>query len=239
MIKPKTMTAPIRPWWMMILLTVVLPAVASGLLGCRLLRSEEQPLPTEQPTAPPGIMETAATTPTAAPTIAPTTVPAATPMPAAYPITTACPQVPAPRWTTLYAEFAAELGCPVTAEISTAGSEIPANGAFQYYERGTMVWRQHADIIYVLYDDGTYVAFPDDSPAGYFDSELLKGGFGYLWNTNADVRGLIGKPLAIEFAAADFALQDFASGTIFYFFDNGGRTYVLFAGSGTWLLRQE
>jgi hypothetical protein len=239
MIKPKTMTAPNRSWWNIILFAIVLPAVASGLLGCRLLGPDDPPLTTEQPTISVSTVETAAATPTAAPTFAPTIAPAATPTPASYPITTACPQSPAPRWTTLYAEFAAELGCPTTGEISTAGSEIPANGAFQYYERGTMVWRENGGTIYVLYDDGTYVAFPDDSPAGYFDSELLKGGFGYLWNSNADVRGLIGEPLAIEFAAADFALQDFASGTIFYFFDNGGRTYVLFSGSGTWLLREE
>lgn len=102
-----------------------------------------------------------------------------------------------------------------------------------------MIWRQHADIIYVLYDDGTFAAYPDDSPPNYRDSDFLKGGFGYLWNTNEDVRGQIGNPLTIEYGAADFALQDFTGGTILYFFDQTGQNYVLLTDQGTWNLRQE
>lgn len=181
-----------------------------------------------------------ATSPPATPTVAstPTAAPSPVPTQPATLVPTPCPQQPAPRWADLYAEFGDQLGCATTAEISTAASQIPANGAFQYFERGTMIWRQHADIIYVLYDDGTFAAYPDDSPPNYRDSDFLKGGFGYLWNTNEDVRGLIGNPLTIEYGAADFALQDFAAGTILYFFDQTGNNYILLTDQGTWILRQ-
>jgi hypothetical protein len=234
------MAASDRRWWLIaiiVLLFVFILAAAAVLLWW--LPSRTADPVNEPPGVPTTIAETAATpthtlvaTLIATPTVAPT--PAPTPLP------TACAQAPAPRWAnTLYAEFADQLGCPLTAEISVSASEIPANGAFQYFERGTMIWRQHADMIYVLYDDGTYVAFPDDSPANYFESDLLKGGFGYLWNSNQDVRGLLGEPLTSEYAAADFALQDFTSGTILYFFDNGEMNYVLFADQGSWILRQQ
>jgi hypothetical protein len=68
---------------------------------------------------------------------------------------------------------------------------------------------------------------------------LLKGGFGYLWNNNSTLRNQIGQPEAAEFNATDFAAQDFAGGTIFYFFENNAHNYALFNGSGTWVSAQE
>jgi hypothetical protein len=231
-----------RRWWLVgliVLLSIFILATTAILLWWLPSRTAGPDTVNEPPGSPTVIGETAATfalLDTAVPT--PTAAPSSTPAPT--PLSTACPQAPAPRWAnTLYAEFANQLGCPVSAEISVSASEIPANGAFQYFERGTMIWRQHGDMIYVLYDDGTYVAFPDDSPPNYYESDLLKGGFGYLWNSNEDVRGLIGDPLTIEYAAADFALQDFTSGTILYFFDSGGMNYILFADQGSWILRPQ
>ena len=124
------------------------------------------------------------------------------------------------------------LGCATTMEIRTGA-------AYQYYQGGMMVWRQDADRIYVLYDNESYASYRDDGPDGYFDSEWLKGGFGYLWNNNSTVRERLGQPAAAEFNATDFAVQDFAGGTIFYFFENKAHNYALFASNGTWASAQQ
>lgn len=188
----------------------------------------ETPPPTRLPTLQP--TNTAVPPPTLVPTLTaapqePTTPP--TPQPVA------CQRDPGPRWgPTLYAEFDEQLGCPLN-------QEVRSNAAFQYYQNGMMVWREDADRIYVLYNNGTYSSFRDDSPAGYRESDLIKGGFGYLWNNNSGVRGGLGNPTTAEANATDFAVQDFANGTIFYFFENDTRNHVLFAANNTWLTRQE
>lgn len=190
------------------------------------------PSETPPPTSPPTLQPTNTTAPP--PTLVPTLT-AAPPEPTVPPTQqpVACQRDPGPRWgPTLYAEFDERLGCPLS-------QEIRSNAAFQYYQNGMMVWREDADRIYVLYNNGTYASFRDDSPAGYRESDLLKGGFGYLWNNNSGVRGALGNPTTAEANATDFAVQDFANGTIFYFFENDTRNHVLFAANNTWLTRQE
>jgi len=145
--------------------------------------------------------------------------------------TSDCDPAPAGRWAgTLWATHRDRLGCP-------AAVESQPEAAFQYYERGTMIWREDLDRIYVLYNDGTFSTHRDDEgPPGYEVSPLIKGGFGYLWNNNSAVRAALGQPLAAELNAAAFTVQDFPGGVIFYFYDNGDYTFALF-NDGTWVGR--
>lgn len=169
--------------------------------------------------------------PTQPPSPLPATSPPPTPLPTPQQVT--CAPGPGDRWgPTLWAAHRERLGCPLNQETRT-------NAAYQYYERGLTVWRQDADRIYVLYDNGRYSSFPDDSPSGFHESDLVKGGFGYLWRNNSAVREGLGQPLAIEFNATNFAVQDFAGGTIFYFFENDARNYILFADEGRWMSTQQ
>jgi hypothetical protein len=150
---------------------------------------------------------------------------------ATLPSPTACPFNPAARWAnTVYVEFAERLGCATTTEL------LP-DGAFQYYQEGVMIWRADTNQIYVLYNDGTYGTYPDDSPSNYYESDLVKGGFGYLWGNDGTISSKLGGALVIEFGAQDFAVQEFAQGTLLYFNDNGDYNYLLFGDSNSWLLR--
>lgn len=175
----------------------------------------------------------------------PPTRPANTPVPTAEPtavvptpteppaVSIACQQEPGARWgPTLWNAHKERLGCALN-------QEARVNAAYQYFQHGMAVWRQDANRIYILYNNGSYSSYPDLSPPGHRESDLIKGGFGYLWNENATVRNGLGNPLAIEFNATDFAVQDFAGGTIFYFFENDAHNYVLFADTGQWKSTQE
>lgn len=123
------------------------------------------------------------------------------------------------------------LGCATTDEMRT-------NAAYQYYENGMMVWREVPDLVYVLYNNGSFNVFPAEGPDGYFVSDWVKGSFGYLWTNNATVRSRIGQAEAAEFNATNFAAQDFAGGTIFYFLENNAHNYALFNDNGTWTSAQ-
>ena len=145
--------------------------------------------------------------------------------------TSDCDPEPAGRWAdSLWATYRDRLGCP-------AAVESQPEAAFQYYQRGTMIWREDLDRIYVLYGDGTFSSHRDDEgPVGYEVSPLIKGGFGYLWNNNPAVRAALGQASAMELNAAEFTVQDFPGGVIFYFFDRGDYTFALF-NDGTWVGR--
>jgi hypothetical protein len=90
--------------------------------------------------------------------------------------------------------------------------------------------------IYYLYNNGTYDVYRDDAPpSGYFYSSLLKGAFGYYWNNDSGLRERLGQPLAAEFNASNFVVQDFNDGVVFQFEDNGANLYVLLANEGSWV----
>ncbi|MDA0245167.1 MAG: hypothetical protein OT477_17260 [Chloroflexi bacterium] len=181
---------------------------------------------TLQPSPTRTLRPTQTATPKPSPTL--THVP---PSPTAIQVTT-CSQTPGPRWgSTLWNQYKSQLGCPLNQETRTGG-------AYQIYQRGIAVWRQDANRIYFLYNNGTYAFYPDNSPTGYYHSNMLKGGFGYLWNNNNTVRDSLGEPIAIEANATNFAIQDFADGTIFYFLENNAFNYVLFS-NNTWTSTQD
>jgi hypothetical protein len=139
-----------------------------------------------------------------------------------------CPVAVAGRWQAFWNANRDRLGC-------AGGAENRPNAAFQYFERGTTIWRQDADRIYVLYDNGAFASYRDDSPGDYHHSNLLKGGFGYLWNNNETVRNGLGQPSAEESGAEGFTVQDFTGGALFTFFDNGEHDYALFFDDGAWI----
>ena len=152
----------------------------------------------------------------------------ASPSPASPP--TACAFSAATRWGTLLSSaHEARLGCAI-------GQEEKSNAAFQYYQRGTMVWRGDRELVYVLYNDGSFSTHNAlVGPKNYFHSDRLKGAFGYLWNNNDTVRNGLGEPAADELIATDFTVQDFAGGSLFYFFDKRGYDFALFADNNTWI----
>ena len=201
----------------------------------------EDNTPTLAPTVTPFPTSTLRPTVTPLPTrtpLPPTIQPPPTPLPpTALPATTNvqsadCRPSPGDRWgPTLWERYKDTLGCAVT-------DVMHPNSAYQYYQHAVMVWREVPDLVYVLYNDGTYDLFPAEGPDGYFDSDWLKGSFGYLWKNNATVRNRVGQPEAAEFNTTNFAVQDFAGGTIFYFLENDARNYVLFSDNKTWTWTQ-
>jgi hypothetical protein len=104
-----------------------------------------------------------------------------------------------------------------------------------------MIWRQDRDWVYALFDSMAYNEFDSSTgiPPGYYRSELIKGAFGWFYNTDSETATALGEPTDIEQFASEFTIQDFERGTIFYFLENNANNYVLFADDNTWVNVQE
>lgn len=143
------------------------------------------------------------------------------------PLPAACDIAPGDRWQATWQAARDRLGCP-------ANQAHSSGGAFQYFARGNTIWRQDRDLIYVLYNNGAFAAYPDNSPEGWEESNVIKRGFGYLWRNEPTVQNGLGQPITEERAAGDFTIQDFDGGVIFTFDDDRRYTFVLFNDNGTW-----
>lgn len=110
------------------------------------------------------------------------------------------------------------LGCPTAAESSVWMAEETFIG-------GKMFWRQDNDMIYVVYNDGTWQQFPNTwvtgdpetdpaivPPAGYYQP---KRGFGELWRENSTVRSKLSWA-TIEERGFTGAVQPFQSGLMLW-----------------------
>lgn len=140
-----------------------------------------------------------------------------------------CTIPPATRWTEIHSANQTRLGCAIN-------SAATPTAAYQLYANGLMVWRQDKEQVYVLYQDGSLTIHTVNDPAfaGYYESDLLKGAFGYLWQDNTAVQNRLGQPQAPEQVAANFTIQDFANGSLFYFADNGSHNYVAIFPESAW-----
>jgi hypothetical protein len=101
-----------------------------------------------------------------------------------------------------------------------------------------MLWRSDSDLIYVLYDNGTWAAYRDTWQDG--DPDYTCGvptspptprrGFGKVWCTYQTVRNDLGEATEGEWGR-ESAVQDFVNGTIWRIPD--GATLVIFE-DGNW-----
>lgn len=182
----------------------------------------------------------------AAPTLAPTALvttrrpatatapppPTATPTPPPTPQPTPCGLSVQPALSDAWNPD--ELGCPITpgdAAISTA---------YAPFAGGQMLWRGDTDTIYVLYQDGTWLSYPNAWRPG--DPEFSCGaadplttpirGFGRVWCDHPAVRRALGAATAAEIGDSASAVQDFVNGTILV--APFGRPFVFVGEDGVW-----
>ena len=103
------------------------------------------------------------------------------------------------------------LRCPDTWFFSPAPDECPGSppiltdGAEQHFEHGLMLWSKAEDRIYVLFDDGTHLAWkafadeweegkPESDPSIVPPAGLYQPvrGFGLVWREESGIRGRLG-----------------------------------------------
>ncbi len=106
---------------------------------------------------------------------------------------------------------------------ATEPAALSVWAARQYFERGTMIWREDTRRIYVLSDDGKVSEYEDTWTEGQPDSDpnivapanlqQPRRGFGKLWRSNAAVREQMGWALTEELGYTAQA-QTFQSGII-------------------------
>lgn len=125
-----------------------------------------------------------------------------------------------------------QLGC------ATAGAAAGVWMAQETFENGRMLWRSDNDIIYTIYNNGTWAAYDDiwveGDPAYACGTEQTpptpQRGFGKIWCTNANVRTGLGYATAGE-AGINGTIQQFENGFIIR--PDGGSVRALNY-NGTW-----
>lgn len=176
--------------------------------------------PTEPPTEPPTFTPFS---PTDTPTPLP---PSDTPPPACDPVTG--------PFAALWQANRDRLGCATSNAYNSWAAR-------QYFEGGTMLWRQDNDRIYALYNGGgwgSYANLWSDGEAAYScpataPSETPptpKRGFGAIWCAYGEVRSGLGNATSDE-RGFNATLQHFDYGSILR--SDSGKTYTLYS-DGTW-----
>lgn len=127
-----------------------------------------------------------------------------------------------------------ELGCPINP------GAVLIHSAYAPFEGGQMLWRGDTDTIYVLYNDGSWIGYPNEWREG--DPEFTCGepdslttpvrGFGRVWCDHPDVREALGAATAAEIGDDGSTAQDFVNGTILV--APFGRPFVLVGEDGVW-----
>ena len=153
---------------------------------------------------------------TRAPTVTATILPTAAP----------CARPPAAPFGALWQQYRAELGCATTLLITS-------DAASERFQRGRMIWRKDNDQIYVLFDDGDWLATPDTSvdgapePAGAAPPAGLYApvrGFGATWRERlGGSGGRIGWATEAEYGVS-MQFQDFDRGLMLVL---SNRVYLL------------
>jgi serine/threonine-protein kinase len=178
-------------------------------------------IPTSTPTSSPTVSPTPALAAALPPTDTPTTIPSATP----------CPLLDAPEFTGLLANenLREQLGCPRAAAGNTPS-------AWQSFERGAMLWRSDANLIYILEPDSRWRSLGDKWREGDldFDPNLVAPadlrqpvrGFGLVWREQPGVREELGWAVSEELGFIAL-LQEFAGGLIWQDAERG-RFFILF-----------
>ena len=180
-------------------------------------------------TATPSPIEASTSTPTSAATPAPspTTLP---PSPTPTPL---CPAVSGP-FAGLWQELQSRLGCAANQANGTWMAE-------QTFEDGRVFWRKDRDSIYVVYDSGTWAAYPNNwndgdpiyscpATAPEASPPTPLRGFGRVWCSFDEVRNGLGWATDGE-RGYDAMAQDFDAGWVFR--NDFGVIFVLFD-DGTW-----
>lgn len=174
-------------------------------------------------------------TPTASVVSTPTATPTYTPPPTAAPTATpVCRIAVDGRFQALWGQQRARLGCATK-------QAVRSDAATERFERGRMVWRQSNDLIYVLYDDGDWTAYPDiyqegaPEPGGFQPPEGLYvpvRGFGAIWRTKLGGAGArIGWATQGEYGLPG-VFQDFEKGLML---EIEGKVYLLGDNGRRWL----
>lgn len=198
------------------------------------------PTPTPTPTShalstPMNIDIAPSATPTASVVSTPTATPTYTPPPTAAPTATpVCRIAVDGRFQALWGQQRARLGCATK-------QAVRSDAATERFERGRMVWRQSNDLIYVLYDDGDWTAYPDiyqegaPEPGGFQPPEGLYvpvRGFGAIWRTKLGGAGArIGWATQGEYGLPG-VFQDFEKGLML---EIEGKVYLLGDNGRRWL----
>jgi serine/threonine-protein kinase len=202
----------------------------------------EQPIaaspqtPTSTPTPPP--------TPTPTPTPSPTPEPSPTPLPpptsTPAPTATTCPQPADAAFVPLLAPAGGLnelLGCPRSAAVVAAA-------AWQPFETGSMLWREDANLIYVLDANKLWRSTGDTWREGdlQFDPaiQVPNGlhqpvrGFGLVWREQPGVRDALGWATAAE-DGFEALVQEFGGGSIWQ--DPERNAFFILFNNGTYQTR--
>ncbi len=155
-----------------------------------------------------------------------------TPTSTVVPTAVACRLAPGEVFQALWQEQRGSFGCPLSELAQSAA-------ATEQFQRGRMIWRETNDMIYVLYSDGDWAAYPDiyqegaGEPGGFEPPAGLQTpvrGFGATWRaklggTSARIGWATQDEYAVSIQSQDFErrLMVEMEGRVYLLGDSGGR----------------
>lgn len=154
-----------------------------------------------------------------------------TPTPTAQP---SCRFTPQGRFGQIWQQYRSLLGCPL------AGA-AQSGAATERFQGGRMIWRENTDRIYVLYDQGDWIDYPDISIDGAPEPNRYQAppglfvpvrGFGAIWHQMLNGPGSrLGWAAETEYWTP-IAVQDFQTGILI---EMDGAVFVLGNDGARWL----